>query len=388
MSGYIFAINKEHWDSFLENNLKYGVFSPLTVQYDDANHLSPTKRKMLCKTLCTIYGDLITMKENDNIYFLSNRKIYGIGKATKIGIDCKYDNYQNASALLPTDEYHCSKLVYENYLNRWLILFKPAPFFFKKGVDMDDVLKYKPNSFKMLRAFQNRSFIKVDDEENRALREFISLNNEQFYNDIDSNTYNYNDTIHRDLQDTDLSNYLMNIENAAMFDDNFKYVNSEMFIESLFMQKVIRKDINIIGKWDYLTHQLIASPFKPINYVDWIDIFGYRFSTYYKYEPKLISKYLLIETKKVKINKAAIEQTMQYIDWICKEYASNNYSLIDAYIICPGTVRNINEIISSVCERSFIIESHPAKPSKWNNIKIIVYSFNRALRTFDFNVLY
>ena len=38
---------------------------------------------------------------------------------------------------------------------------------------MDDVLSYKPNSFRMLRAFWKLSFVKIDDEENKALKDII-----------------------------------------------------------------------------------------------------------------------------------------------------------------------------------------------------------------------
>lgn len=46
---------------------------------------------------------------------------------------------------------------------------------FAEGVDMDEVLSYRPSAFRMLRAFQNVTFIKIDDEENRALKECIYL---------------------------------------------------------------------------------------------------------------------------------------------------------------------------------------------------------------------
>lgn len=44
---------------------------------------------------------------------------------------------------------------------------------------MDDVLSSDPDAFKMLRVFHQRSFIKLDDVENRALKSFIIQRNEQ-----------------------------------------------------------------------------------------------------------------------------------------------------------------------------------------------------------------
>ena len=45
--------------------------------------------------------------------------------------------------------------------------------FFKNGVDMDEVLLSNPEDFRMLRFFHKRSFIKLDDIENKALKTFI-----------------------------------------------------------------------------------------------------------------------------------------------------------------------------------------------------------------------
>ena len=30
---------------------------------------------------------------------------------------------------------------------------------------------------------------------------------------------------------------------------------------------------DLFGEWDYLSHQVIASPFKPIDYMDKMDLF-------------------------------------------------------------------------------------------------------------------
>lgn len=48
-------------------------------------------------------------------------------------------------------------------------------FLFEEGIDTDEILTYKPNTFKMLRAFWKVSFIKLSDEENASLREIFLL---------------------------------------------------------------------------------------------------------------------------------------------------------------------------------------------------------------------
>lgn len=170
MAGYIFSISKDSWSDFCKNNLSKGYFTPYTVEISK-DHMTDSKRKARNKILVATFGDIVTMKPGDNIYFLSDRKLYGVGSAVQIGPDCKYDNYENASAILPDCQMTPTKfLTTQSTRARWVCLFKPNPYYFKTGVDMDDVLRYRPDSFKMLRAFEGLTFIKIDDEENRALR--------------------------------------------------------------------------------------------------------------------------------------------------------------------------------------------------------------------------
>ncbi len=376
MAGYIFAVSKDHWDSFCSENLEKGFFTPYAIPVTQED-LSPNKRKSRSKILAATFGDFVTMRPGDNVYFLSDRKLYGIGTLVRINNDCKYDNYLGASKLLPDCMYTPTDyLTTHDSRARWVCFFAPTPHFFKKGVDMDDVLRYRPQAFRMLRAFEGLSFIKIDDQENCALKEYISLVNEFAYESIEENTFEFDNSVHSMLSLRDLSAYTLDIHTALADEGNRQYVISEMFIESALLQSLSQRENGTLGDWDHLTHQVIASPFKPLKYIDKIDVFGYRFSQHYTGEPKLITKYLLVELKKGAINRAALEQTMQYVDWICHEYASGDYSKIEAYVLGDSTVRRINDAIADVCQRSFIAETHPAKPEKWNNIKLIRYTIN------------
>lgn len=382
MAGYIFAVSKDSWTSFCNENLKYGHFSPYTPEVTE-EMMSPEKsrsRKSINKVLSAVFGDMVTMKQGDNVYFLSNRKIYGVGKLVCLGEDCKYDNYINASAFLPDCRIELNDvLTTENTRTRWVCFFEPASHFFKKGADMDDVLRYRPDVFKMLRAFEGVTFIKIDEEENRALKEYISLINEPSYDDIASSSFEFSPDLHDNLRSRDLSAHVMDSSKALLDAENKEYVLSEMFIEASLLQAISNGTCPALGHWDYATHQLIASPFKPLSYIDKIDVYGFRYSEHYSGTPGLVTKYLIVELKKDKINAATLEQTMQYVDWICSEYASGDYSRIEAYAIGDSTVRNIDTIISEKCQRDFIVETHPVKTEKWNALKVIKYSIDTAV---------
>ena len=372
MAGYVFTVSKAGWDDFCEEDLKYGCFTPLVPGIDP----DATDRQIRSgiKVWSAIFGDMVTMSPGDNVYFLSDRKIYGVGRLVCVGSDCKYDNYPGASRLSLDPEIDPdSFLTTRSPQARWVALFEPAPYFFRNGADMDDILRYRPNSFRMLRAFQGVSFIKIDDEENRALKEYISLINEGRYDDIENNTFAFSTDVHERLRQSDLTGYVMDISSALLFNEHKDYVISEMFIEASLLQALSRNKESVLGHWDYLTQQLIASPFKPLAYIDKIDIYGYKFSVDYPGEPKLITKYLVIEIKKDKINKAAVEQAMQYVDWVCREYASGDYSKISAFAVGAGAVNNIDAVIEEKCQRRFIARSHPAVSEQWNDFKVVQY---------------
>lgn len=383
MSGYIFAVSKEGWSDFCEGGLKQGYFTPYTIAITEEDAESSRKRKSRNKILSATLGDFVTMKPGDNVYFLSDRKLYGVGQLVAIGPDCKYDNYIGASKLLPDHLMDTSdSLVGGSSRARWVFFFQPSPYFFMKGVDMDDVLRYRPSAFRMLRAFEGLSFIKIDDEENRALKEFISLANEHIYPDVDGQVFSFDDSFQITLVSVDLEPHLIRVGSALEDPDNKDYVYSEMFIESALLEQLTNGTATFCGHWDHVTHQLIASPFKPLKYIDKIDIFGYRFSKHYDGSPQLITKYLLIELKKGRIDAAAIEQTMQYVDWICQEYASGDYSKVEAYVVGQRTATDIESVIEDIGHRSYIAESHPVRTEKWNDLHLVKYTLSDTV-TFE-----
>lgn len=381
MAGYIFSVAKSLMNEVKEENIKKGYFTPYTPAITE-EYMSVEKersRKALEKVLVATFADFITMQAGDNIYFMSDRKLYGVGTLVNIGDDCKYDNYSDASKLLPNCRQEITTyLTTENDRVGWVCFFMPGNHFLDKGVDMDDVLRYKPSAFRMLRAFEGLSFIKIDDEENRALKEYLYIVNEATDSNLEM-CRDFDSSVHERVASINLDAYKMDISKALLDEENKSFVLSEMFIEAALLQSIARHENSIIGEWNYLTHQLIASPFKPLEYIDKMDVFGYKFSKCYPDEPKLISKYLLIELKKKKINKAALEQTMQYVDWVCKEYASGDYSRVEAYVVGDSAVRNVDEIMEDNCQRDFIIETHPVKTQRWNNLHLIKYCIGDSI---------
>ena len=165
------------------------------------------------------FADYLSMKEGDYIFFFIKRKIYGIGTLTAIKDECKYLNYINANLPeeIDTTEYRNRKplLPYGSKENRCFCIFKPNPYFFKKGVDMDDALSSNPDKFKMLRALWKLSFIKIDDEESQALVDIILKRNEEnIFNG--NNTFEYNNSLLKIVSDKVSEEYKLKSEDIGI----------------------------------------------------------------------------------------------------------------------------------------------------------------------------
>lgn len=373
MAGYIFSLGKDNnTQEILKNCIYNGYYST------NMKEITPDSRNF--KPFEATFADYCSMKPGDNIYFFTNRKIYGIGELICIGNDCKFVNYPTASTPVQEDYKKISKEMILNdeplnVNNRWICIFKPSPAFYCTPVDMDDVLSYKPDTFKTLRTFWKKSFTKINDEENNSLKEFILLRNQN--NDI---TYEFSSNFHeRNKNKFKDENYLLSYKPILDFAITPKnIIKHEMALESAVVLELSNNNNSIFGNWDYISHQVEASPFKPIDYMDKIDIFGYRFLS----NTKIISKYLIIENKNKKATIEVAEQISKYVDWVVKNYAYGNYEMVEAYIVAPSFSEDLLRNGKSIVERKYIISSHPVENRTWNDLGFISYNCSSQKLTF------
>lgn len=329
------------------------------------------------------FADYFSMKEGDNIYFFIQRKIYGIGKIVNVGFDCKYLNFIDADIArsFSTNEMRVNQQLLSGSTdsNRCFCTFKPTPYFFRRGVDMDEVLSSNPSKFRMLRAMWKVSFIKVSDDENQAIVDIILKRNEE-YIENGRNTFIYDDTVHDYILNHVTQSHCLGPEKilSACEEVNEK-LKHEMAIEAALCYLLSNENHPIFGSWDYISHQVIASPFKAIDYMDKMDIFGYRYIFGYK----TISKYLVIEIKKDRAECEVIDQIMKYVDWIQKEYAFGDYSMIQAYIVAADYTEEVIEKRNREGVRNFTKGYRPTNSCIWNDIKLLRYRYNGTYIDFE-----
>ncbi len=370
MAGYIMTISD--MDS-LKYCVENGVYSTILSEVKNNNWGTPQEGT---------FADYFSMKEGDSIYFFIKRKIYGIGKLVNITADCKFLNYLDAD--LPQNytekEYQKKKplLSVGTFQNRCFCTFKPEPYFFLNGIDMDDALSSNPGKFRMLRAMWKVSFIKIDDEENQALQDIILKRNEECLK-TEKDIFAFSSEQQDKIVEKMSQGYRLTAYSLLMSASDEPKIRHEMAIEAAICDMLSCRDDTIFGKWDYISHQVIASPFKAIDYMDKMDVFGYRYIKGFK----TISKYLVIEIKKDDADEAVIEQIMKYVDWINNEYAHGDYSMIEAYVVAAGFPDAVVEKKKRECIRNFTKGYRPTKACTWDSCKLIQYHYDGNDLSFD-----
>lgn len=383
MAGYLFSLDSlDSLNLYVEN----GVYS--TKLRTPSNLWGPPQEGT--------FADYVTMKEGDNVYFFIQRKIYGIGELVNVQNNCKFCNFPHASYPRPANYSDVkNQLLWDegefSKDQRWLCLFKPSPYFFCKGIDMDDVLSSNPAAFKMLRAFWKLSFIKFDDEENQAFKDVIlKFNQEPLWKQVEGENIfasNYVQTHAAISEKLSTDDYTLDVTPILLSCAKGDRLKHEMAIEAGLLTQLSRNDSPteaVFGNWDYLSHQVIASPFKPIDYMDKMDVFGYSYVI--GFSPTK-SKFLVIEIKKDAGSEGDIEQLLKYVDWVKDEYCFGDYLMINAFLVGYAFDQSVIDHNKVVSVRKYTIGRRPAESLEWSNLKLVRYRFHPKDQNLLFEVV-
>lgn len=381
MAGYIFSLDKmESLRLYAGSGVYATKLRPPSGQWQRAHEGT--------------FADYATMREGDNVYFFIERRIYGIGKLVNIGEECKYLNFGGAGEPRPFayDEISPSLLWDEGPteapLQRFICTFEPDPYFFAQGVDMDDVLASNPSAFKMLRAFWKLSFMKFDDEENQAFRSILLKRNQStLSNPAGSNGVFAFESAHSRLLDRlkvgshSLDAGMASILSGCADGDRLKH---EMALEAAVLYQLSAGDSQtcaVFGQWDYLSHQVVASPFKPVDYMDKMDLFGYSYIPGFR---PTKAKFLVGEVKKDTASLEDVDQLLKYVDWVKDEYCFGDYSMVRAFLVAHKFPPKVVQHRNTVGVRRYTTGVRPARSLEWADVNLVRYSFKASTRRVDF----
>ena len=380
MPGYLFTFSET--DS-LKRCIEQGVYS---------TYMNP---KWSMQTSAT-FADFATMKPGDNVYFFSKRKVFGIGEIVEIEPGKPFlDNFKGASrgespesstellteyASATENQAAMPQADGKKRIQRWIIAFKPAPYFFSEGVDMDDLLASNPFDFRSLRVFWKRSFIKFDEAENTAFKTALLRANRKCLHLQSPNLMlpsHYDKNISKLRSRNDLAEFQPDYYARLSSKRNENgSLGSEMDLEAGILFQLAQEEksaTDAFGSWDYLSHQVHASPMKAVDYMDRMDIFGYSLFP----NSTIINRYCVAELKKGTVTSKDLPQLMKYVDWIKQEYAGGSYDLIRAFLV--GYKFDMKDICRHLgdLERVFLPGRHSSTTAKWNDVTFVKYEVEK-----------
>ena len=386
MAGYIFSLGK---DTDLDNSpLTIGVYSYRLKNSPSGRWLTPYE--MTC-------ADFAAMQTGDNVYFFQQRKLYGVGILSDICGDCKFRNFPDANK---PQSFNYDQIADVNLWGeregedrfRWLCTFKPDHHFFKIGVDIDEVLASSTSSFKMLPAFEKLSFIKIDEEENNALKDAIlRANREIVGNPSAHDVFDDNSpAIHASIEtkmETNVDGYRFNVDDILEHCATGDKLGHESALEAGFIHQLAtisnHPDMGpIFGSWDYISHQVVASPQKATIWMDKMDVFGFSYISGYR---PAKDKFLIVELKIGDALKDDIDQLLKYVDWVQEKYAYREYCMIHAFLVTYDFSQDVKDYAREVGVRRYTIGKNPARSLEWKNLKLITYRYNPTSRTISFH---
>lgn len=154
-SGYLISVSSENSDS------SEAVPDAVTSLISKGFYATLFSEKWNSSIPSTL-GDYLTMKAGDNVYFMCKRIIYGIGEIVQMFPGDAIASFELQDGATTT-KYHPDSCLTttakaqgnetKTKVMRWGIIFKASPYFFKTGVDMDDMLASNPSAFRSLRTF-------------------------------------------------------------------------------------------------------------------------------------------------------------------------------------------------------------------------------------------
>lgn len=363
MAGYLFALGKSGVPAKALESRQYSTL--MNVKWT-----SPTNG---------VLGDLVTMRPGDHVYFFKERRIYGIGRVVAAPDGrCVTENFPGATsqttvqwsavkakAFMP-DAYGSKKSGSKRteLVGRWAIKFEPDPAFLEESVDMDDLLVSDPAAFRIIRDFHQRSFIKVDDVEDLAITAALLRANPDHPITRATGSVTLAD-VFANGHEPDVPGLLA--KNRSK-DGSLKL---EMFLEIGLLWQLAHHDtdtIDVFGEWDYLSHQVPASPAKPSEYMDHMDVFGYRYMTGFK---PIVESYFVAELKRDVASADDVPQIMKYVDWVRSEYAHGDYRQVKAFLVAKSFRDVTTESVGA--RRDYTRGYRPAEECTWRDLTLVSY---------------
>lgn len=352
-------------------------------------------------------ADFLSMRSGDLIFFFRRRLIYGVGRLIGFQVGDEevvaFENFPGSTLYEtePPDD-HTRYLWTEDgeELLRWVIFFEPCPFFFKSGLDMDEVLQSDVKHVaRTLPAFGGVSFAKMEDEEAQLILDLLLRQNEPYLNGlVEPDAWVYtdeSDAQHSSVRGRaeELQEHLIKLDDQIdLYSDTAKgVVRHEALIQAWLARGLAKHDpevTSVLGDWDYLANQVPASPQKPVGYMDRMDLFGLISRTFEPSTSATTVRYKIVEMKKDRVRSSeAIEQLMKYVAWVAHTRAGGDYGPVEAYFVARDFSKDVLDYVDTRVARDYIIPRRPYGPRRWDRLTLIQYRYTGTRPTLSLKVI-
>jgi hypothetical protein len=379
MPGYIMNLDSRRK---LELYVKSGAYGTI-IKRPDKDWWQPAQEMTL--------ADYLTIRPGALVFFFLKREIYGVGRVVSFDVgDQKLvalANYRGASfphASPPRnpEDYLWRENGEENL--RWVIFFEPYPYFFRTSLDMDEVLASDVKGItRSLRIFERVSFLQMEDEETQIILDLLLRRNEDVFNGQPSPRRVFDCQVmqtHARVRNHDLINYRIDLEALIeRYAERNGAVRHEALVHAWLAKALTERQdvvVKIFGNWDFVTNQYPASPQKPVQWMDKIDIFGYVAKTITPEAEPTVVRYKIVEIKKGKVKSSdEVNQLIKYVDWVAHTRAGGDYSLVDAYFVAHDYADSVVQYVQDTLPKDFVTPRRPYVPARWQQLQLIRYTY-------------
>ncbi len=329
-------------------------------------------------------ADYLSIKEGDLVFFFRNRFIYGLGRIVSLAgaerpVLC---NYPKAWDLRQA---YTAEVLWDNEPGAiehhpFVVFFEPAPCWYEQGIDMDEALTADEHGYvRMLPFFANVSFIRVDDFEAAHLASLI-----QAANPSGQALCSEHETWHGRAEcvfGARQQDHELDVDSLVrQYSDN-KRVRHEALLEAWIGDalahrwELVSPAFGRDESWSFVGRQVPASPFKPPDYIDKIDVLAYDIEpSAVGLDVPAVRAYTVIELKSGRASEEHLLQTMKYVDWIAHRRQGSEYQGITAFLIACDFAESVREqVAGEMGRRTYIRPRRPYGMAEWQRLELIQY---------------
>lgn len=338
-----------------------------------------TRRSVRMKTL----ADYFCAREGDALLFFSNRRIYFGGFLAPLPgrESVAWENWRGASSVTTPPEAPLLTGHFDAAAERvpWLLSFAPRRLEHGEmiSIDMDELLEGEAGAhMRALRTFSELNILRLEPlETSWMLSALLGTSGVDLYGLSSAEATE----TQREIADiaTPLSGEeLMRVAIAERTSvPIFEGVLECWVADQLTRSTKAAREIFGAEPLSFLTTQQPASPLKPRQYMDVIDLYGYQLKHMGDGLPDTTSRYVIVEMKRGQPTatgpNSAIEQLMKYVDWVAENRVGGDYSRVEAYLIATEFTEHLVGTAHRLRRVSYRKVGRGAQTQEWSSLSLV-----------------